>query len=113
MAIVTLRAIHKSFGSDVVLEGLHLQLHAGEKVGMIGANGSGKSTILRLILGQIPPDLGEVVKGKGLRIGYLPQEPMLDGDLTVWQEIHTGLESLLRTQQRIEQLSHEMGELQG
>ena len=61
MAIVTLRGIHKSFGSDVVLDGLHLQLHGGEKVGMIGANGSGKSTILRLILGQITPDLGEIV----------------------------------------------------
>ena len=113
MAIVTLRGVHKSFGSDVVLDGLHLQLHSGEKVGMIGANGSGKSTILKLILGQIAPDLGEVVKTKGLRIGYLPQESTFDGDLTVWQEIHTGLESLLRTQQKIEQISHELADLQG
>jgi len=113
MAIVTLRDIHKSFGTDAVLEGLHLQLHAGEKVGMIGANGSGKSTILMLILGRIAPDLGEVVKSKGLRIGYLPQEPTFDGNRTVWQEIHTGLEVLLRRQQRIEQISHEMGHLQG
>jgi ATP-binding cassette subfamily F protein 3 len=113
MAIVTLRDIHKSFGSEVVLEGLHLQLHAGEKVGMIGANGSGKSTILRLILGQISPDMGEVVKSKGLRIGYLPQESTFDGELTVWQEIHTGLEALLRKQQRIEQTSHDLAELQG
>jgi ATP-binding cassette subfamily F protein 3 len=113
MAIVTLHGIHKSFGSDVVLDGLHLQLHAGEKVGMIGANGSGKSTILKLILGQFAPDLGEVIKSKGLRIGYLPQESTFDGNLTVWQEIHTGLESMLRIQQRIEQISHELADLQG
>ena len=113
MAIVTLRDIHKAFGSDVVLDGLHLQIHAGEKVGMVGANGSGKSTILKLILGEVAPDLGEVVKAKGLRMGYLPQEATFDGTLTVWQEMHAGLESLLRTQRRIEQITRELADLEG
>ena len=53
MAIVTLSDIHVAFGPEVVLDQLRLQLHSGEKVGMVGANGSGKSTILKLIVGQI------------------------------------------------------------
>jgi len=113
MAIVTMRDLHKAFGADVVLEGLHLQFHAGEKVGMVGANGSGKSTILKLILGEVAPDRGEVIKAKGLRLAYLPQEAAFDGTLTVWQEMHAGLESLLRTQQKIDQAGQALAELQG
>ena len=74
MAVVTLSDIHVAFGPEVVLDQLNLQLHPGEKVGMVGANGSGKSTILKLIVVQIEPDMGRVVKQKALRIGYLSQE---------------------------------------
>ena len=79
MAIVTLRDIHVAFGMEVVFDKLNLQLHASEKVGMVGANGSGKSTILKLIVEQIKPDIGELIKQRGLRIGYLAQEATFSG----------------------------------
>ena len=79
MAIITLNDIHVAFGHEVVLDKLNLSLHPGEKVGMVGANGAGKSTILKLIVGQIAPDMGRVVKQKSLRIGYLPQETTFTG----------------------------------
>ena len=113
MAIVTLQDVHRAFGPEVVLDELNLQLHEGEKVGMVGANGSGKSTILKLITGQIAPDMGRVVKKKGLRIGYLPQEATFSGERTVLQEMHAGVEHLLRLQQAIESVSHEMESLAG
>jgi ATP-binding cassette subfamily F protein 3 len=113
MAIVTLRDIHVAFGPEVVLDKLSLQLHPCEKVGMLGANGSGKSTILKLVIGQINPDMGQVVKQRGLRIGYLPQEAAFSGDRTVLEEMHAGVEHLFRLQQAIHAVSHEMESLTG
>lgn len=113
MAIVTLHDIHLSFGPEVVLDKLNLQLHPKEKVGMVGVNGSGKSTILKLITGQIDPDIGRVVTSKDLRIGYLPQEATFSGERTVLEEMHAGVEDLLKLQQAIHDVSHEMEKLTG
>jgi ATP-binding cassette, subfamily F, member 3 len=108
MAIVTLQDVHKSFGSEVVFDQMNLQLHPGEKVGMVGPNGSGKTTILKLITGNVEPDIGRVIRQKGLRIGYLPQEATFSGERTVLEEMHAGVEHLLRLQQSIHDASHDM-----
>jgi ATP-binding cassette subfamily F protein 3 len=113
MAIVTLHDIHIAFGHQIVLDKLNLQLHPNEKVGMVGANGSGKSTILKLIIGQIDPDMGRVIKQKDLRIGYLPQEAIFSGSRTVLEEMHAGFEQLLNLQQAIHTVSGEMENLTG
>ncbi|MHC4520523.1 MAG: ribosomal protection-like ABC-F family protein, partial [Planctomycetota bacterium] len=113
MAIVTLNDIHQAFGPEVVLDKLGLQLYTGEKVGMVGPNGSGKSTILKLITGQIEPDIGRVTKQKGLRIGYLPQEATFSGQRTIMEEMHAGVDHLLRLQEAIHAASHEMESLAG
>ena len=113
MAIVTLNDIHVAFGPEVVLDKLDLTLHPGEKVGMVGANGAGKSTILKLIIGQLTPDMGRVVKQKSLRIGYLRQEITFSGDRTVMEEMHAGVDHLLKLQRSIQDVSHEMENLSG
>ncbi len=113
MAVVTLSDIHVAFGPEVVLDHLNLQLHPGEKVGMVGANGSGKSTILKLIVGQIEPDMGRMVKQKALRIGCLSQETTFSGDRTIMEEMHAGVEHLLKLQREIQAVSHEMESLNG
>jgi len=113
MAIVTLSEVHKAFGAEVVLDQLNLQLYVGEKVGMVGPNGSGKSTILKLISGQIEPDMGQVTKQKGLRIGYLPQEATFSGRRTVLEEMHASMDDLLKLQGAIHTASHEMEPLTG
>lgn len=113
MAIVTLRDIHVAFGMEVVFDKLNLQLHAGEKAGMVGANGSGKSTILKLIVEQIKPDIGELIKQRGLRIGYLAQEATFSGRRTVLEEMHASVENILKLQKSVEAVSHEMESLSG
>lgn len=113
MAIVTLSDIHVAFGPEVVLDRFNLQLHPGEKVGMVGANGSGKSTILKLIVGEVQPDIGRVSKQKSLNIGYLSQETAFSGNRTVLEEMHAGVEHLLRLQREIHAVSGEMEHLAG
>lgn len=108
MAIVTISDMHKSFGSEIVFDSLNLQMHAGEKVGMVGANGTGKSTIFKLIIGDITLDMGKVIKQKSLQIGYLPQEPIFDPELTVIEQMHVGLEDVLKLQKKIETAAHDL-----
>jgi ATP-binding cassette subfamily F protein 3 len=113
MAIVTLNDIHVAFGPEVVLDKMDLTLHPGEKVGMVGPNGAGKSTILRLITGELTPDVGRVVRQKGLKIGHLRQETTFSGERTVMQEMHAGVNHLLRLQRSIHKVSAEMERLSG
>ncbi|MBN1973186.1 MAG: ABC-F family ATP-binding cassette domain-containing protein [Sedimentisphaerales bacterium] len=111
MSIVTLSDIHVCFGPEIVLDKLDLQLHPNEKVGMVGANGTGKSTIFKLITSQITPDMGKVNKAKSLRIGYLPQEAVFSGERTVLEEMHAGVEQIVKLQKQIHDVTHEMEHL--
>jgi ATP-binding cassette subfamily F protein 3 len=113
MPIVTLVDIHKSFGSEVVFEGLNQRFYPGEKVGLIGPNGSGKTTLLKLILGASEPDVGKVINRKGLRIGYLPQEPSFRGSSTIIEQMHAGLEGVLSVQRKMQITAERFGELSG
>jgi ATP-binding cassette, subfamily F, member 3 len=72
--VLELNGIHKSFGSTTVLENIHLLVQHGERVGLIGANGAGKSVLLRLILGADVPTNGEIYLGPSVKMGYYAQE---------------------------------------
>jgi ATP-binding cassette subfamily F protein 3 len=111
MAIVTLTELHKSFASDIVFDKLNLQIFEREKVGMVGANGSGKSTILKLIVGELTPDMGSVYVQKGLKIGYLPQEPHFEGSRTILEEMLDSFQNLFSLQEKINKVSTEMEHL--
>ncbi|MBW8015936.1 MAG: ABC-F family ATP-binding cassette domain-containing protein [Planctomycetes bacterium] len=113
MPVISLIDVHKCFGSEIVFEGVSARFFAGEKVGLVGNNGSGKTTIFRLILGEIDADVGEVRVRKGLRIGYLAQEAVFDGTRTVVEEMHAGLEDLFAIQERMEDISKRLGVLSG
>jgi ATP-binding cassette subfamily F protein 3 len=81
MAAITIRDLTKSYAGQTVLDGVTLSFHKGEHVGLIGANGCGKTTLLRTIIGAESPDRGRVTTAAGLQLGYLPQRPELPGDL--------------------------------
>lgn len=111
MSIVRLTKIYKTFGTDEILKGLSAVFHPGEKVGMVGANGCGKTTLFKIILGEVAVDMGDVVKQKNLRIGYLPQEPVFDKRLTVQQVMHEGMEELLTMERKLADLSEKLAEV--
>ena len=78
MALVSLNAVRKSFGSRTVLDGLDFAVEPGARVGVVGANGSGKSTMLKLIAGLEEPDAGTSVRRRGIVVSFLPQHPLGD-----------------------------------
>ncbi|MEK7828950.1 MAG: ATP-binding cassette domain-containing protein, partial [Deltaproteobacteria bacterium] len=74
MALVSLQNVKVSFGGPLLLEGVDLSIDRGERVCLVGRNGTGKSTIMKLITGEIKPDDGNIVFQQGVRITLLTQE---------------------------------------
>ncbi|GAB4099083.1 ABC-F family ATP-binding cassette domain-containing protein [Sinomonas halotolerans] len=72
-----------SFGTRTVLDGVTVGLDEGDRIGIVGRNGDGKSTLMRLLAQRITPDSGRVTKRRDVTVGYLDQSDVLDGDLTV------------------------------
>ncbi|WP_315115984.1 ribosomal protection-like ABC-F family protein [uncultured Clostridium sp.] len=82
--VVSFKGIGKSFGDKKILEDVSLDVKYKERIALIGDNGSGKSTIVKIILGEFKPDYGEIKLGSNIKIGYLPQNIIFDNEeLTV------------------------------
>ena len=75
--------IHKAYGTIIVLEDISFSLEKGQKVGLIGYNGTGKTTLLKILAGLVEPDAGEVIVRRGAIIGYMPQDTSLVSDETI------------------------------
>ncbi|NMD13256.1 MAG: ABC-F family ATP-binding cassette domain-containing protein [Candidatus Cloacimonetes bacterium] len=76
--VITLNNISKQIGSKVIFSGLNFGIHAQDKIGVVGVNGCGKTTLLRLLTGLTAPSTGEIILRKGIKIGYLMQDIPLD-----------------------------------
>jgi ATP-binding cassette subfamily F protein uup len=74
MALITLRDICMTFGGDPLLDGIDLTIEPGERIGLLGRNGVGKSTLLGIVGGRLEPDGGDVIRSRGTTVGFLPQE---------------------------------------
>ncbi len=72
MALVSLQDVSISFGGPLVLDQVTLHIEQGERACLLGRNGEGKSTLMRLINDDLVPDQGELLRQQGLRVGYLP-----------------------------------------
>ncbi len=83
MNLITIEHVYKQFGEHPLLEDVNLLINREDRIGLIGVNGSGKSTLLRMIAGLEPADAGQITIWGGVRIHYLPQEPVLDESLSV------------------------------
>jgi len=87
MALFTLRSLRKDFGIKEILKDASFSLDEGDKVGLIGTNGSGKSTLLKIIAGLEPSDGGELWVNSSAKIIYLPQQPDLNEERTVLEQV--------------------------
>ncbi|MEW6208193.1 MAG: ABC-F family ATP-binding cassette domain-containing protein [Acidobacteriota bacterium] len=102
--------VHKSYGAHEVLDGVTFQVNPGERVGLVGRNGAGKTTIFRLLTSTEEADRGEVILVRGLRLGVLDQEPQLSGALSVREEAVSVFTELISMEDEMERLEHEMAD---
>jgi ATP-binding cassette subfamily F protein 3 len=102
--IINLDNIVHSYGTQTVLDGLAWEIQAGQKIGLVGPNGAGKSTLLRIIAAELKPDAGFIYRHKEVRVGYLAQDPVLDPSHTVWEEIISAAQDLVRVEAELRRL---------
>ncbi|MFQ9952559.1 MAG: ABC-F family ATP-binding cassette domain-containing protein [Clostridium sp.] len=90
MHVLSAEQIWKSYRETPLLKGVSFSLEQGDKVGVVGINGTGKSTLLKIVAGKEEPDQGNIVTASGVRIGYLPQTPDFQENRTVLQQVFAG-----------------------
>ncbi|MGL4503830.1 MAG: ABC-F family ATP-binding cassette domain-containing protein [Planktothrix sp.] len=108
MSIFTLQSVKKEFGTKEILRDANFSLDATDKVGLIGTNGSGKSTLLKMIAGQESIDEGQLWVNPRAKVIYLPQQPNLDENLTVLEQIFADSGEQMHLIQEYEDLSHKL-----
>lgn len=96
MNLMTLENISKSYSEKILLKDISLGINEGEKIGIIGVNGTGKSTLLKIIAGVEVPDDGTIIKANRVRVEYLPQNPDYNEDFTVLQQVFKGTSSEMK-----------------
>ena len=108
--IIQLEDIWKSFGAHDVLTGIHWQIDPGDRIGLVGPNGCGKTTLLRLITEESLPDRGQIHRQRGLNIGFLTQEPTFVPECTVMDAALNAFADILALQHRLHDLEKIMAE---
>src|SRR5215471_7651274 len=105
--------VFKSYGATEVLRGVTFQINPGERVGLVGRNGAGKTTIFRLATRQEDADNGEVILLKGLRIGVLEQQPTFEAHTSARSEALSVFTELRGMEEAMTRLEHTMSEASG
>jgi ATP-binding cassette subfamily F protein 3 len=109
MSLLTASDLSKSFGANDIFSGVSLDIPKHARIGLVGANGIGKTTLLRILLGEELPTAGTVHRARGLKVGYLPQEAMQVSSHSLWQESLLPFEPLLKMQAELAALADQMG----
>jgi ATP-binding cassette subfamily F protein uup len=113
MPLFQVKSVQKDFGIKAILHDASFTLEEGDKVGLIGTNGSGKSTLLKMIAGLEPIDGGEIWRNAGAKIVYLPQQPEIEGDRTVLEQVFADAGEQMALIREYEDISHRMARGQG
>ncbi len=110
MSIIVAEQVAKSFGPYDIFENVSCSVARGDRIALVGRNGTGKTTLLRILAGLETPSAGRVHRAKGVRIGYLPQGAELNGSHSLWQEMMTAFAPLRKMEARLRALEAEMAD---
>ncbi|MCI8298803.1 MAG: ABC-F family ATP-binding cassette domain-containing protein [Lachnospiraceae bacterium] len=111
--ILACQNISKAFGTDEIIQQASFHIEDHEKAAIVGINGAGKTTLLKIIMGELEADAGEVVLAKNRTIGYLPQNPDIQGNRTIYEEVLSAKEELTAMQQTLISMEEKMSSLHG
>lgn len=111
--ILACHNLNKSFGERIIVKNGSFHIEDREKVAFVGVNGAGKSTILKMIIGEEPTDSGNIVLTKGKTIGYLAQQQNLISGNSIYEELKTAKADIIRLEEQIRTIEHELKGLSG
>ncbi|MBR3763359.1 MAG: ABC-F family ATP-binding cassette domain-containing protein, partial [Clostridia bacterium] len=110
MILLSLQGVKKSFGTNEVLRNASLVLQDEQRMGLVGVNGCGKSTLMKIIAGVESADDGIITMQKGLRLGYLAQQGTVGEGRTVLEELESVFEPVVKMEQQLRELEEQMAE---
>ena len=110
MSILNVEHLSHGFGDRAIFHDVSFRLLKGEHIGLVGANGEGKSTFMNLITGRLAPDEGKIEWAKKVRAGYLDQHTVLQKGMTVRQMLTSAFDFLLEMEQELSAIYERMGE---
>ncbi|MCB9838363.1 MAG: ATP-binding cassette domain-containing protein [Phycisphaeraceae bacterium] len=113
MPILAATNLRVHYGPDIILDGVSLSVEPGERIGIVGRNGGGKSTLLKALAGVIRPDTGEVIIQKGKRVGYLKQDPELDPEESLRDAAEGAFAELHHLHRQLHKVFDQMASAQG
>ncbi|MGL5477430.1 MAG: ATP-binding cassette domain-containing protein, partial [Clostridium sp.] len=111
MSVVTVKNISHGFGDRAIFEDVSFRLLKGEHVGLIGANGEGKSTFMNIITGKLMPDEGKVIWSNNVRVGYMDQHAVLTKGTTIRDALRDAFKYLFDLELEMNELYGKMGEV--
>ena len=110
MSILNVEHLTHGFGDRAIFEDVSFRLLAGEHIGLVGANGEGKSTFMNIITGQLMPDEGKIEWAKNVKVGYLDQHAVLKEGMTIRDVLASAFDSLYEMEARMNELYEKMGD---
>lgn len=111
MIMLSLNKVNKSFGVETILEDISFSVEEGDKVGIVGINGTGKTTLFKVITGIYGYDNGDIYTSKGCRMGYLQQNTNFKSDKTVYNEVLTVFEDLINAEAELREMEAKIAKL--
>ncbi|CAH0308688.1 putative ABC transporter ATP-binding protein YheS [Peribacillus sp. Bi96] len=108
MILLQINQLSKYYGAELILSNMKLEVQNKDRIALVGRNGAGKSTLLKIIAGQISHDGGEIIKPKGVTIGYMAQDTGLESELTIWDEMLTVFKDLMEQEKELRRLEADM-----
>lgn len=108
MSLISATNLAKSFGPEDIFAGLSLSIPPRARIALVGANGIGKTTLLRILIGEEPPSGGNVQRARGITMGYLPQEASFEAEHTLWDECMCAFEDLLTQEAQLAALEAQL-----
>ncbi len=110
MSILNVEHLTHGFGDRAIFNDVSFRLLAGEHIGLIGANGEGKSTFMNIITGKLTPDEGKIEWAKRVRVGYLDQHTVLEPGMTIRQVLASAFDFLFEMEAQMNEICHKMGD---
>lgn len=111
MIIMQLQNIAKSFGAIDILKNINIEIKQHDKIAIVGRNGTGKSTLLKIIAGELNYEAGNIYKRKDIKIGYLPQHSKLESNQTIWEEMIEVFVHLQNQEKELRNMEQSMQEI--